>query len=157
MKMPIFSLFAVACLMVCGCATCKKNNPVNDNYVALIRITANVDGSDRFFFTPDNVSWEHKFWGPPTDVTFDGQPWADLNHAPPGWRELARPLDLRRAWIVNREGRDVIALEHTSKGFELYFCDSPNGAGYYEVTIAVPLRAKLSNPPLEPAPTGLDR
>lgn len=123
-------------------ATCRKTGVANTTYVALIRITANVDGSDRFFFAPDNVRWEHKFWGNPTDVTFDGQPWTDLNHAPAGWRDLARPLDLRGAWIVHSQGRDVVALGRTSDGFELSLCDSPGGADYYEVTIAVPLRGE---------------
>lgn len=142
-KMSIFSLLAAACLAICGCAS-KRACGAKSNYVALIRITANVDGSDRFFFTPEDVRWEHKFWGNPTDATFNGEPWTDLNHAPFGWRDLARPLNLCGAWIVNSQGRDVVALGRTSEGFELYLCDSPNGAGFYEVTIAIPLRAEFS-------------
>ena len=47
-------------------------------------------------------------------------------------------LDLTRARIANRDGRDVIALEETAGGFDLYLCDSPNGSANYEVTIAIP-------------------
>jgi hypothetical protein len=32
----------------------------------------------------------------------------------------------------------VIALEQTKDGFDLYICDSPNGAADYEVTIEIP-------------------
>ena len=38
------------------------------------------------------------------------------------------------------EGRDVIALEHTPDGFDLYLSDSPNSGAEYDVTIAIPRR-----------------
>lgn len=104
----------------------------------MIRITANVDGSDRFIFTPQEVRYEHKAWSPVTDVTFNGEPWTDLDESPPGWRDLGTQLDLSRARIAERHGRDVIALELTANGFDLYWCDSPGGSEEYDVTIAVP-------------------
>ena len=54
------------------------------------------------------------------------------------WWTPALALSLTYAWIVQRHGRDVIALESTAKGFDLYLCDSPNGAADYSVTIAIP-------------------
>jgi len=148
MKPLISVCIAAACFAVSGCATCKKPaRPIGDlsGYVTLIRISAKVDGSERFIFTPRHVRWEHRFWSRPTDVTFDGEPWADLSHSPSGWQDLSRHLDLSKAWIVKRQGRDVVALEQTAEGFDLYFCDSPNGSAFYEVTIAVPRRVE---PPL---------
>lgn len=106
----------------------------------LLRITAMVDGSGRVIFTRDGVRYEHRHWEEPTDVTFDGEPWLDLSKTPPAWRDVVGHLDLTKAWIVKREGRDVIALEQTPDGFDLYLCDSPNGAAHYEVTIAIPRR-----------------
>lgn len=134
---------AMACITLSGCITCKKTTrPLSESspYVTLIRISASVDGSERFVFTPRHVDHEHKFWSGPTDITFNGEPWTDLDHAPPGWRDLSRDLDLSRAWIVKRHGRDVVTLERTTKGFDLYLCDSPNGPAHYDVTIAVPRR-----------------
>jgi hypothetical protein len=108
--------------------------------VKLLRISAMVDGSGRIIFARSGVRYEHKSWTPPTEVIFDGEPWTDLHGAPPAWRNGSRQLDLSKAWIVNRKGRDVIALEHTADGFDLYLCDAPNGSAPYEVIIAIPRR-----------------
>jgi hypothetical protein len=140
----LFSLsVATVCLSITGCATC--NTPTHhalesSAYIELIRISADVDGSDRFIFTPRSIRHEHKEWSNPTNVQFNGEPWSNLTRSPPGWRNLNHNLDLSRAMIVQRKGRDVIALEHTAKGFDLYLSDSPNGSAHYEVTIAVPRR-----------------
>lgn len=138
---------AVACFGLSGCATGKKSIHAGDSLdrVTTIRISANVDGSGRFIFTPEDVRYEHKFWSPPSDVAFNGEPWTDLDQSPPGWRDLGRQLDLSRAQIVERRGRDVIALEQTENGFDLYLCDSPNGSEEYGVTIAIPRRGKASS------------
>ena len=45
---------------------------------------------------------------------------------------------LEEAQELKRQGRDVIALESTPAGFDLYLCDSPNGSADYAVTIAIP-------------------
>jgi hypothetical protein len=157
MKTLISVCIVAACFAISGCATCKRTTHETDDlsaYVKLIRISADVDGSERFVFTPRYVRDEHKFWSRPTGVTFNGEPWTDLDHSPPGWQRLSRHLDLSRAWIVKRQGRDVVALEQTEKGFDLYLCDSPNGSSYYDVTIAVPRRVEPSpNNALEPTAT----
>lgn len=99
-----------------------------------------VDGSGRIIFTNRKALYEHKHWAPPTKVHFDGIPWLNLETTPPTWSDYSSQLDLTKAWIVKRTGRDVIALEHTPDGFDLYFSDSPNAAANYEVTIAIPRR-----------------
>jgi len=106
----------------------------------LLRIAAMVDGSGKFVFTRDGVHYENKNWAGPTHVTFDGELWEDLSQTPSAWQDIVKHLDLTKAWIVKRQGRDVIALELTPDGFDLYLCDSPNGADRYEVTIAIPRR-----------------
>jgi len=120
------------------------NAPSGDAKVAvepkLLRIAAMVDGSGKFVFTRDGAHYEHKNWDEPTDVTFDGEPWEDLSQTPPAWQKIVSHLDLTKAWVVKRQGRDVIALELTPDGFDLYLCDSPDGADRYEVTIAIPRR-----------------
>jgi hypothetical protein len=103
-----------------------------------VTLSATIDGSDRFIFTRDNVWNEHGRWQPPQKVLFNGEPWEDLSLAPPGWAELAGDLDLRRAGLLTREGRDIIALEATAEGFDVLFADTPMGAATYSATISIP-------------------
>ena len=141
MKTLLLASLVAAGFVLNGCATRTPASHAKEDssaYLALIRISAEVDGSDRLIFTRHSVKCEHKLWSPMTHVTMNGQPWTDLDHTPAGWRDLSRDLDLTRAWIVKRTGRDVIALERTAEGFELYLCDSPDGSAHYEATIAIP-------------------
>jgi hypothetical protein len=108
----------------------------------LLTISCRLDGSGRIIFTPERVRYEHKHWRPPNHVLFDGEPWSRLDRTPVPWRDYGKGLDLSKAWIVQRQGRDVIALEHTPDGFDLYLCDSPNGGADYAATIAVPRRSQ---------------
>lgn len=100
--------------------------------------SAVIDGTDRFIFTKAMAWNEHLTWNPPRNVTLNGEAWSDLTAPPARWAEIAKDLDLTRASIATRKGRDVIALEHTADGFDLYFVDNPPGSGTYEVTILVP-------------------
>ena len=61
-----------------------------------------------------------------------------LYEAPSGWSELAPTLDLLKAAITVRNGRDVIALEPTAEGFDLYFADTQMGSARYSVTVSIP-------------------
>ena len=151
-------LQAVPCLLVAaalsvGAITPDKRNTRSDSrdIVAafddavaaqpkLLHISSRVDGSGRIIFTPESVHYEHKHWRRPNHVLFDGEPWTKLARTPAPWRDFGDRLDLSNAWIVKRKGRDVIALEHTPDGFDLYLCDSPNGGADYAVTIAIPRR-----------------
>lgn len=134
-----------ACLACSSCASRPRGLPqisMNQSVEkeTTVRISATVDGSGRFIFTPNAVRYVHKSWKPPTDVQFNGEPWADLKQTPMRWPHIAEMLDLSRARLVERKGRDTIALEHTPEGFDLYFCDAPNGASAYAATIAIPKR-----------------
>lgn len=106
----------------------------------LLRITATVDGSGRLIFTRAGVKYERKNWKTLANVVFGGELWTDLSRTPAIWKEMAPNVDLSKAWIVKRQGRDVVALEHTPDGFDLYLSDSPNGEASYEVLIAIPRR-----------------
>lgn len=108
--------------------------------VKLLRLSALIDGSGVFVFTRDDVRYQHKSWGRPEKVTFNGNHWNHLDRTPDGWRYWAAEVDLTRARIIERQGRDVIALEHTADGFDLYFSDAPNKSAPYSVTIAIPRR-----------------
>ena len=91
-------------------------------------------------FTSQSVVYEHLSWGPPKEVTFDEKPWFDLASTPSGWATIGSQLDLRKASVVQRKGRDIIALEHTPVGFDIYVSDAPNGSADYEVTVSIPRR-----------------
>jgi len=136
-----------ACLACSSCATAprqkdgaKTGTSQSAEPATMVRISAMVDGSGRFIFTPSDLRYAHKQWAPPEAVKFNGEPWTNLDQTPKMWPHIAEMLDLSRARLVERKGRDVIALEHTSEGFDLYFCDSPNGASAYSATIAIPRR-----------------
>jgi hypothetical protein len=118
-------------------ASGPKQPPVATEEVS-ITFSARVDGSDRFVFTTHEAWNEHARWERPTQVRVNEAEWTDLSQAPPGWLELAPQLDLRRARILTREGRDAIALETIDDGFELHVADTLPGAGDYKVTIAIP-------------------
>jgi hypothetical protein len=105
-----------------------------------ITISATIDGSERFIFTHNSAWDDHGRWQPPKDVMFNDTPWEDLSQAPPGWTELSPTLDLRKAAITVRNGRDTIALEPTAEGFDLYFADTHMGSAKYSVTISIPRR-----------------
>lgn len=150
MKFLKLGLALAVCLNLCGCIIYTKNggpvtvnfaNPTDEAaraYVKLLHVSATVDGSGVIIFTSQDARYEHKNWGPPTNVTINGKAWRDLNRTPAGWRDFTKGLDLSHAWIVKREGRDVIALETTTNGCNLYLVDSPNGAADYSATIAIP-------------------
>jgi hypothetical protein len=104
----------------------------------MLRISGQFDGSGKIVFTRKGVQYEHKHWKQPTNVVFNGAAWEMLERTPEGWGAFSDGLDLSRAKIIKRAGRDVIALEQTKDGFDLYICDSPNGAADYEVTIEIP-------------------
>jgi hypothetical protein len=142
---------ALVVVMVMGCATEHHSHGprrLSSREIAdakIIKISAQVDGSGFIEFTPESVHYHHLNWQPPTDVTFDSEPWQNLDQTPASWSDNGRRLDLARAQIVERKGRDVIALERTEAGFEIYLDDSPNGADRYEVTIAIPWRKTKGN------------
>ena len=118
-----------------GKTVLTRSNPGIEEQITL---SATIDGSERFVFTPGSVRHEHGQWSPPVNVLFHGVPWDNLSQTPQGWQDLAEGLNLRGARIVAREGRDVVALELTPEGFDLLFADTQMGAGNYVVTIAIP-------------------
>jgi hypothetical protein len=133
-------LFGFAIAFLLGIAQSRNGNTLATRApgVAELTLTATIDGSERFIFTRDNVWDEHGRWSPPKEVFINGQPWQDLSQAPDGWAEFAVTLDLSKATILTRNGRDIIALEPTAEGFDLYIADTQMGSAKYSVTISIP-------------------
>ena len=146
LRKPLLILLAVALTGSAAGATPEQDKTATGAPVPaarrpkLLRISASVDGSDKIIFTNRKVRCKHLNWSPMTNVMFNGKPWENPGKSPGDWRGFSEGLDLARARIVKRSGRDVIALETTKKGFVLYLDDSPNGAADYSVTIAIPYR-----------------
>ena len=134
-------LFVVATFSaINGSSRIAASDDLVDAQPKLVRISALVDGSGRFIFTRGKLHYEHKHWNAPANVVFDGEPWFHLDQSPPAWSDYSHRLDLTKASIIKRQGRDVIALESTPDGFDLYVSDSPNGGASYEITLAIPRR-----------------
>jgi hypothetical protein len=131
----LWLLFSV--LAFTGCSTSRERPAAKD---AFLTLSGQIDGSERFIFTATGIKWEHLHWSLPSSMRFQGAPWHDLRRTPAKWHALATS-DLAKASIIKRSGRDVIALEHIPDGFILHLSDSPNGAAWYSVTIALPGKA----------------
>jgi hypothetical protein len=104
-----------------------------------IRVSAFIDGSDVIIFRPGEALWQHKHWGLPTDVSINGLKW-DMKTDPRLPTKMASSvvperLNMQSARIVDRRGRDTIALEIDENEVKLFLADSPNGADRYEVTV----------------------
>ena len=139
----VLQIALILMLVTVGSATEPLDDAANVRaQPKLLRISGRIDGSGRIVFTRDRARYEHKHWGKPAKMRFDGEPWKSPERTPAAWGEIAGGLDLTRAWIVERKGRDVIALENTPDGFDLYLCDSPNGATDYAITLAIPRRGR---------------
>ena len=131
------TIYLVSACMMCSCATTEHATSPGKGGTKYFTIAGMIDGSEQFVFTQNKITWTHKSWGKPEDMMFGGQSWPELTQTPKEWLAAGK-LDLSKARITKREGRDTIALEITPDGFVLYLADAPNGAGFYSVTIAVP-------------------
>jgi hypothetical protein len=107
---------------------------------ATLKITAQIDGSDRLKITAREATWTHLAYGMPQAVKLNEIPW-DLNRTnvllnagtnvflPPG-------LDFSTARIVHREGRDVATMWADHDAVWVSFADNPSGGDAYELDIS---------------------
>lgn len=99
-------------------------------------VTADVDGSDELHLTADGLSWKHKEWDWPANVTVNGKRWDP--HEDMKWEALelevvggsGRPGIGR---VMDRSGRDTVAVEPDDDGPVIYFSDAPGGADTYSI------------------------
>jgi hypothetical protein len=100
-----------------------------------------VDGSDRIVVTPGAARWENVHWGAPHgEVRLNGVPWTPRANAvlrnAGATRFLPAGVDLSRARLVERSGRDHGSLEVEPGRLILRFVDSPNGPAPYRMVVA---------------------
>jgi hypothetical protein len=107
---------------------------------ATLKITGQIDGSDRLKITAQEAVWTHMAYSFPNAVELNGIPW-DVSQTnvllnagtnaflPPG-------IDLSTAKIVGRKGRDVATLWADDDALWVSFADNPNGWDTYELDIS---------------------
>jgi hypothetical protein len=100
-----------------------------------------IDGSDRVVISATEAKWENVHWGTwREDVTLNGVVWnprknpvlkndGAMRFLPPG-------VDLTKARVVERSGRDFAGIEIEGKKLVLRFVDSVNGIGHYRLVVA---------------------
>jgi hypothetical protein len=107
----------------------------------VLRIVADIDGSDQLHINRNSAFWKHLHWSWPSSVKLNGVAWnpreSNVLVNRNGTAFLPRKVDLRSAQIVSQSGRDTIILEHVDDGLVVHFGDSPNGRARYEVVIAL--------------------
>jgi hypothetical protein len=114
--------------------------PVLPSPAATLKITGQIDGSDRLKITSQGAVWTHLAYSLPTAVQLNGIPW-DVSQTnvllnartnaflPPG-------IDFSTAKIVHREGRDVATMWADDDALWVSFADNPNGWDNYELEIS---------------------
>jgi concanavalin A-like lectin/glucanase superfamily protein len=108
---------------------------------ALLVFDGPIDGSDRVVITQKEARWENVFWGTWREtVTLNGVPWKPReNPVLPNsgaTRFLPPGVDLTKARLVERSGRDHASIEVEGGRLVLRFVDSPNGIDRYRVVVA---------------------
>jgi len=113
--------------------TPKPIAPPPSNPVKL-DVVATIDGSDCLTIDSTGAHWRQMVGGPPSDITLNGKPMdpgAKLALSDVG---LAG-VDLTSASVISRTGRDIVAMEKTGQGLDIYFADTPGGSDRYEINI----------------------
>jgi hypothetical protein len=105
-----------------------------------LKITGEIDGSDRVRITAREATWEHKTFSPPSNVELNGVPW-DVRQLPVLLSDAARPflppgVDLSSARVVSRKGRDVATVWGDKDALWISFADNPAGSDHYELEIS---------------------
>jgi hypothetical protein len=100
-----------------------------------------IDGSDRILITRAGARWENVHWGAPQGVVrLNGIAWEPRMRPvltnDGETRFLPDSVDLYRARLVSRSGRDFAGIEPGPDGLVLRFVDSPNGPAPYTLIIA---------------------
>lgn len=104
----------------------------------VLEIAADIDGSDELHLTKDGLSWTHKQWDWPSTVKVNGREWdphEELKWEAIGAEPVGEDQVVKLSRIVNRDGRDTIAVESQADGVTIYFADTPGGADAYMVKV----------------------
>jgi hypothetical protein len=102
---------------------------------AKLDVVAAIEGSDVLTINQAGARWRQVDGGPPSDVTVNGKPMDPSANL--GLSELGLAgVDLSSAAVLSRSGRDIVAMEKTGQGLDIYFADTPGGSDRYEIQIS---------------------
>ena len=117
----------------------SKSPPAHTSTPAVLKIAAEIDGSDFLRITAGEARWEHKHWSGPANVTLNGVAWpveqTNVLQNGASNRFLPEGVDLSTARIISRKGRDLATLWAEDRGISVWFADNPNGSDNYELEI----------------------
>ncbi len=107
---------------------------------ATLKITAQIDGSDRLKITAHEATWTHLAYAMPDQVQLNDVPW-NLNQTNrllnAGTNAfLPSDVDFSTAKIIHREGRDLATMWADDGVLWVTFADNPNGQDAYELEIS---------------------
>jgi hypothetical protein len=107
---------------------------------ATLKITAQIDGSDRLKITPREATWTHLAYSLPDQIKLNEIPW-DLNQTNilinSGTNTfLPSGLDFSTAKIIQRKGRDLATMWTDEDALWITFADNPVGSDAYELEIS---------------------
>jgi len=103
-----------------------------------LEMKATIDGSDELHITPNGLTWYHKLWDWPSDVTVNGQPCDPHETTPLEKLDIGltkQDLCAERVTVIEREARDTLAVEASDDGIIVYFADSQSGSDTYRVVL----------------------
>jgi hypothetical protein len=108
--------------------------------VAMLKIAAQIDGSDFLKITKREATWQHGTWSPPGSVRLNDVAW-DLGETNVLMNVgtntfLPAGVDFSTAKIIHRQGRDVGTLWADTNALWVSFADNPIGADAYELDIS---------------------
>lgn len=107
---------------------------------AVLKISAQIDGSDVLKITPEMTTWQHLTFGCPDKVAMNNITWSvqetNVLANDGATRFLPAGVDLSSAQILSRKGRDLVTMSAQKDAVLVSFADNPNGADQYEIEIA---------------------
>lgn len=134
--MKNMSILLVVILGICGFIMNADDAKDSKNKKNLT-ISAKVDGSGKFIIKKDQITYTHLHWGKPENVLIDGKKWENLDEPFKISKEFSGAINLQKAKVLKKKGRDVVAMEKDDDSLVVYFDDSPNGSDEYEIVIAL--------------------
>lgn len=109
----------------------------------ILQIDATIDGSDVLVLSAQGAEWTHKHWGWAKDVMLNDVAWQPKDQPTlpsTGELQFLTTVDFSKAKVLDRQGRDTVAMEREDDRLTIYFADSPGGAGEYQIKILLPAK-----------------
>ena len=103
-----------------------------------LHFAGEIDGSEVIHVSRDAATWEHRFWGWPTTVEFNGQSWTPQSNStltPASGSYLPDDLSQYLVEVVRTSNRDVATAGIFGDELRIFLADNPNGSGLFDIDI----------------------